>query len=117
VGVPDGDVIFQAQVLTRVRGSKQVMTAPIYNTLIQCMYNNLELERIMDTLDEMKTNNITPEKSSFESAMRLALRFEDAPTALSILEEMEKFNMVHNGNQNLYLQILRCATIAEEVGI
>lgn len=63
----------------------------------------------------MKKNNVTPEKPSFESAMRLALRFEDAPTALSVLEEMEKFNMIDNGNQNFYLQILRCAAIAEQV--
>ncbi|KAG2176883.1 hypothetical protein INT43_007537 [Umbelopsis isabellina] len=117
VGVPDGDVFFHAQVLHRVQKSKEIMTAPIYNTLIQCMYNNLELERIMDTLVEMKKNHITPERPSFESAIRLALRLEDAPTALSIVEEMEKFNMIDNENQNLYLQILRCAAIAEQVDI
>ncbi|KAH8549422.1 hypothetical protein BGW37DRAFT_469381 [Umbelopsis sp. PMI_123] len=115
--VPNGDVLFQSQVLARVGGYSRLDSANHYDALIQAMCHNLELERILDSLDDMEKKGITPARKSYISVLELALKFEDASTSMVILNELEKHNMITEEYRNLYLQVLRCAALSEDLKI
>ncbi|KAG2176013.1 hypothetical protein INT44_000492, partial [Umbelopsis vinacea] len=114
---PNGDVLFQSQVLARVGGMARLKTGELYDALIQAMCYNLELERILDNLDEMEKKGITPTRISYISVLELALKFEDASTSMFILTELEKHDMITEEYRNIYLKVLRCAALAEELKI
>jgi hypothetical protein len=102
-------------VLARVGGYSRLDSANHYDALIQAMCHNLELERILDSLDDMEKKGITPARKSYISVLELALKFEDASTSMVILNELEKHNMITEEYRNLYLQVLRCAALSEDV--
>jgi hypothetical protein len=87
----------------------------LYDTLILAMCYNLELERILDNLDEMQKKGITPTRASYIAVLDLAIKFDDANTAMFILSELENHNMISEEYQTIYLKVLRCAALAEEV--
>lgn len=93
----------------------RLTSAELYDTLILAMCYNLELERILDNLDEMQKKGITPTRASYIAVLELALKFEDASTAMFILSELESHNMISEEDQTIYLKVLRCAAITEEV--
>jgi pentatricopeptide repeat protein len=92
-----------------------IKSATTYDPLIQSMCYNLELERMLDTIHDMHKQSIIPTRSSYVAILTLALKFEDAPSAMFILDEMERYNMINDASKNLYLQVLSCAALSEEV--
>jgi hypothetical protein len=102
-------------VLARIGGKARLNSGELHDTLIQAMCYNLELERILDHLDEMQKMDITPTRTSYISVLELALKFEDASTSMFILNELEKHNMITEEYYPIYLKVLRCAALAEEV--
>lgn len=85
--------------------------------MLLSMRQNLELERALDTLEEMKKENLVPGLLSYLSVFDMALHLREPAIASRVLEEAEKLETFREKDKLLYMQLLRSAAIQGHVRI
>lgn len=88
-------------------------TAETYDMIIKCAAKNLEFERALDTLDEMKKLGIAPLDTTFMNVLVLAVEYNSPSIAFDILENMEALGKVPD--PNWCMMALRCAAVYDHV--
>jgi pentatricopeptide repeat protein len=85
-------------------------TPVIYNAFLKCAKENMELERAIDILDEMKKCSIKPSMSSYSELIDLAVTFEEPEIAYELLLSAKLLKDFAEYEEPLYLNVLRSAS-------
>jgi pentatricopeptide repeat protein len=85
-------------------------TSKTYHLMLQCMRENLELERALDMFDLMKRQKIQPGLLSYLCIIDLAVNLQQPDIASELLAEAEKLPTFRLKDQFLYMHVLRCAS-------
>lgn len=90
-------------------------TVKTYSIMIQCMRKNLEIERALDTIEEMEKLKLTPSLSAYLNVAELCILANESSMAYSMLKKAELYYEL-TGNQNHYYMLsLRCAVLSDDV--
>ncbi|ORE00867.1 hypothetical protein BCV72DRAFT_246357 [Rhizopus microsporus var. microsporus] len=105
-----GEPVLQAHILQYMERHGYKKTPIIYNAFLKCAKENMELERAIDILDEMKKCNIKPSMSSYSELIDLAVTFEEPETAYELLLSAKLLKDFAEYEEPLYLNVLRSAS-------
>lgn len=106
-----GDATSQAQILHAMIENGYKPTSKTYHLMLKCMRENSELERALDTFELMKKQNITPGLLSYLCIIDLAVNLQQPDIASDLLAEAEKLPTFREKDHNLYMRVLRCASV------
>ncbi|KAI9244030.1 hypothetical protein BDA99DRAFT_544198 [Phascolomyces articulosus] len=106
------DARLQALVLEEMKKSGHDIKSPgVYSYLFRCMRNNGEIERMIDTLEEMRKENITPPLYIYRQFVSLCLEFKEPDIAYNLLKEAAALDSFAAHHQHLYMDLLRCGAL------
>ncbi|CEP15763.1 hypothetical protein [Parasitella parasitica] len=106
-----GDSTVQAKVLNTMEQYGYYKTIKTYHYMLLCMRQNLELERALETLEQMKEKNMVPGLLSYLSVIDMALHLHEPAVASELLEQAEKLDSFREEDKTLYMRLLRCAAV------
>ncbi|KAI8342342.1 hypothetical protein BC941DRAFT_138672 [Chlamydoabsidia padenii] len=87
-------------------------TPKTYNMIMNCISNNLEIERAFDTLDEMEALGITPQGSTYLYVAKLCLRMNEPVMVFDMLAKLESVG--ETTDPMWYMEALRCAVLCDD---
>ncbi|ORZ00659.1 hypothetical protein BCR43DRAFT_485595 [Syncephalastrum racemosum] len=107
-----GDSELQARILEKMHDYKYPMTSKVYQKLFFCMRQNGELERALDTLEEMKRKSIAPSVSTLGLVFDIAILYKEPKIAYDLLQQAaasHEHETFHTHAIRMHHELLRCA--------
>ena len=88
-----------------------IKTAGVYSYLFRCMRNNGELERMIDTLDEMRKENVTPPLYIYRQFLDLCLEFNEPGIGYNLLKDAAILDSFAAHQKTMYMDLLRSGAL------
>ncbi|CAO3641536.1 unnamed protein product [Cunninghamella blakesleeana] len=110
----EGDSVFLAKVLDKMDSDGIFKTSKTYSIMIRCMRNNLELERALDTVEEMEKLKLIPSLNAYLDVAELCVLANESSLAYSILRKAELSYELTEKQNHYYMLSLRCAVLSDD---
>ncbi|KAI9257702.1 hypothetical protein BY458DRAFT_441187 [Sporodiniella umbellata] len=110
-----GNSSLQASLLLYMEKYGFEKTSKTYRYMLSCMRENSELERALDTIQEMKDNNMEPSALSYLEIVQLAVLMRQPLVAFELLCSAKRMDEYPGHSEFLHLSILRSAAYHGEV--
>ncbi|KAI7859369.1 hypothetical protein BDC45DRAFT_530614 [Circinella umbellata] len=106
------DPKLQASILEEMKKcGHDIKTAGVYSYLFRCMRNNGELERMIDTLDEMRKENVTPPLYIYRQFLDLCLEFNEPGIGYNLLKDAAILDSFAAHQKTMYMDLLRSGAL------